>query len=71
MPKYLAYLAVVGHPLMIVLIVCYTARTVVFLAASIVAMHTENDNRREACLELAEMTSRRRHWPRPPTNAPK
>lgn len=67
MPKYLAYLPVVSHPLMITLIVCCMVRMVVFLAASIVAIHTENDNRREACLKLAEMTGRWWLWRHPPT----
>jgi len=72
MPDYSA-LAVVGHPLVITLIVCYTAKTVcymvrmgVLLAASIVAIHTANDNRREACLKLAEITCRRWPWQHPP-----
>jgi hypothetical protein len=67
MPNYSAYLVVVSNPLVITLIVCYMVRMVVFLAASTVAMHTENENRREACLKLAEMTCRWWPWRHPPT----
>jgi hypothetical protein len=78
MPKYSAYLAVVDHPLVTALIVCYIVRTVcyvvrmgVFLAASIVAIRTANDNQREACLKLAEMTCRQWPWQHPPTRPSK
>ena len=78
MPKYSAYLAVVGHPLVITLIVCYIVRTVcyvarmvVFLAASIVAIRTTDNIRREACLKLVEMTCRRWTWQHSPSRPSK
>jgi hypothetical protein len=77
MPKYSAYLAVVGHPLMITLIVCYIARTVcyvarmvIFVAASIAAIRSTN-NRHKTCLKLVEMTCRRWTWQHPPSKSSK
>jgi hypothetical protein len=78
MPKYSAYLAVVGHPLVIILIVCYIVRTVcymvrmvVFLAASMVIIRRADDHQREACLKLAEMTCRPWTWWYPPSRPSK
>jgi hypothetical protein len=71
MPKHLTCIVVVGHPLMITFIVCYVVRMLIFLTASIVAIHTTNDNRSHACLKLAEMTCRRWTRQHSPTRSPK
>jgi hypothetical protein len=56
-------LAAVGRPLVIILAAYYGAKTVIFLAAGAVAMHTDDHKRREACVEIVRIVCR--GWPRP------
>jgi hypothetical protein len=59
----LSNLLTAGCPLTIVIAAYYAIKAVVYLAAGIVAMHTEEDKRRDACLEMMRITSLT--WPRP------
>jgi hypothetical protein len=74
MPDYSAYFAVLSHPLVITIIMCYTAKTLwymirigIILTASTVITRTTDNNRREACLKLAEMMRPRWLWQHPPS----
>lgn len=59
----LPYLSTVGHPLAIALTAYYGIKAVILLAASIVAMCTKDDDRRQACLQIAQLASRGLPWP--------
>jgi hypothetical protein len=61
---FLPHLTAVGRPLAILFAVYYAIKTVVFLAASTVAMCTKDEKRRKACVELVRIVCR--GWPRPP-----
>src|SRR5690348_9437546 len=66
-PSYLPYLALFGRPLVIAFTLYYVVKAVVLLAAGTVAMHTDNDKRRETCLEIMRIVCPGRPWPpRPP-----
>ena len=56
-----SYLATAARPLAIVIVVYYAVKAAILLGAGAVAMHTENDKRRETCLELVRIISR--GWP--------
>jgi hypothetical protein len=71
MPDRLAYLAAISQPLMITLIVNYAVKALVFLVASIVAIRTKDDQRRDTCVKLAKMSSLSRPWPHRLTRTPK
>jgi hypothetical protein len=58
------YLINVGRPVAFAVTVYFSVKAAILVTASTVAMHTEDDKRREACLELARIVSR--GWPRLP-----
>jgi hypothetical protein len=60
----LPYLAAVGGPLAITVMLCCAIRAVIFLVCAAVVIRTKDPERREACLRLAEIVSR--GWPRLP-----
>ena len=63
-PGFFPYLAAVSRPLAITVTVYYGIKAVVLLAASIVAMRTENEGCRKACVEIVGIVCR--GWPWPP-----
>lgn len=60
----LPYLAAVGGPLAITLMLYCAVRIATFLVVIVVIIRATDDKRREACLRLAEIVSR--GWPRLP-----
>jgi hypothetical protein len=59
----LPYLTAAGRPLVITFTVYYAVKAAVFLLATVVAICTRDEKRREACVQIVEAVSR--GWPLP------
>jgi hypothetical protein len=63
-PELLPYLAGVGRPLAITITAYYAAKAAIFLLATMLAICTKDEKRREACLEIVRNVCRGWPWSR-------